>query len=120
MTALKVVSPIFVFSQMATTLIKVYGNCGVSKTGFEKALNVDRVINASWDLETKLLIVSYVPAKISNDSIQKDIAAKGHDTEKSWQRMKLTRSFQNAAYMSVERKNKKIIQLNNTNNYSKE
>jgi len=82
-TALMVVSSIFVLGQTAKTdTVKVYGNCGLCKNRIEKAIKVDGVTNAAWDSETKLLVVSYDPAKISNDDIQKDIAAVGHDTEK--------------------------------------
>lgn len=65
-----------------TDTIKVYGNCGMCKKRIEKTVKVEGVTNAVWNPETKLLIVSYDPAKISNDDIQKKIAAVGHDTEK--------------------------------------
>jgi len=69
-------------AQIQTDTIKVYGNCGMCKKRIEKAVKVEGVSNAVWSPETKLLIVSYDAAKISNDDIQKKIAAVGHDTEK--------------------------------------
>lgn len=71
------------FAQTAKTdTIKVWGNCGMCKNRIEKSIKSEFVSKASWDDETKLLIVSYNAAKTSNDEIQKKIAAVGHDTEK--------------------------------------
>jgi copper chaperone CopZ len=70
------------FAQAQTDTIKVYGNCGMCKNRIEKTLKVEGVTSAIWSPETKLLIVSYDTSKISNDVIQKKIAAVGHDTEK--------------------------------------
>jgi len=70
------------FAQSQTDTIKVYGNCGMCKNRIEKTLKVEGVTSAAWSPETKLLIVSYDTAIISNDVIQKKIAAVGHDTEK--------------------------------------
>ncbi len=64
-----------------TDTIKVYGNCSMCKNRIENTVKAD-VSYASWSPETKLLIVRYDPTKISNDSIQKSIAAVGHDTDK--------------------------------------
>lgn len=65
-----------------TDTIKVYGNCGMCKNRIQKALKMDGIQTTDWNRETKLLVVSYDPSKISNDSIQKKIAEAGHDTEK--------------------------------------
>jgi periplasmic mercuric ion binding protein len=70
------------FAQSQTDTIKVYGNCGMCKKRIEKAVKLEGVSNAAWSSETKLLIISYDAAKISNDQIQKSVAAVGHDTEK--------------------------------------
>jgi len=82
LTALMVVMSASIFAQAQTDTIKVYGNCGMCKNRIEKALKVEGVSSAVWSPETKLLIVSYDTAKISNDDIQKKIVAVGHDTEK--------------------------------------
>jgi periplasmic mercuric ion binding protein len=65
-----------------TDNIKVYGKCGMCKSRIQKALKIDGISNANWNTETKILSVTYSPAKISNDEIQKKIAGIGHDTEK--------------------------------------
>ena len=71
------------FAQTAQTdTIKVYGNCGMCKSRIEKTVKVEGVSSALWNSETKFLIVSYDPGKITNDSLQQRIAAVGHDTEK--------------------------------------
>ena len=69
-------------SEVKTDTIKVSGECGMCKNRIQKALKHDGISSASWDDETKLLVVSYNPAKITNDDIQKKVAAVGHDTEK--------------------------------------
>ncbi|GAA0564192.1 hypothetical protein GCM10009415_53170 [Chitinophaga japonensis] len=72
-----------VFAQSAKTeTFKVYGNCNMCKKRIEKAMTVDGVTKADWNVETKIMTVSYDPAKINNDAIQQKIAAAGHDTEK--------------------------------------
>ncbi len=71
-----------VIAQSATDTVKVYGNCGMCKNRIQKSLKVEGVFKADWNPETKLLIVTYDPAKINNDDIQRKVAAVGHDTEK--------------------------------------
>ena len=69
-------------AQTITDTIKVSGECGMCKNRIQKALKTGGISSASWDTETKLLVVSYDVSKISNDDIQKKVAAVGHDTEK--------------------------------------
>lgn len=71
-----------VIAQEKTDSFKVYGNCGMCKKRIEKTAKVDGVSAASWDAQTKMLTITYDAAKVSNDSIQKKVAAVGHDTEK--------------------------------------
>lgn len=72
-----------VFAQAEKTdSIKVYGNCGMCKNRIQKAAKIDGVTSASWDAEAQTLVVTYDPAKTTNDDIQKKVAAVGHDTEK--------------------------------------
>ena len=71
-----------VFAQTKTDTIKVYGECGMCKNRISKTLKIDGITSAAWDTETKLLVVSYDASVISNDDIQKKVAAAGHDTEK--------------------------------------
>jgi len=65
-----------------TDTIKVYGECGMCKSRIQKTLKIDGISSAVWDVDTKMLTVSYNPATITNDVIQQKIAAVGHDTEK--------------------------------------
>jgi len=69
-------------AQTKTDTIKVSGECGMCKSRIQKTLKIDGITSAAWDTETKLLVVSYDISKISNDDIQKKVAAVGHDTEK--------------------------------------
>jgi copper chaperone CopZ len=70
-----------VFAQEKTETFKVYGNCGMCKSRIEKAVKGDGVSSASWNKDTKMFTVTYEAGKISNEAIQKKIAAVGHDTE---------------------------------------
>jgi mercuric ion binding protein len=65
-----------------TESIKVWGECETCQAAIEKAAKVVGVTKASWDKNTKILSLVYDPSKISNDDIQKKIAAIGYDTEK--------------------------------------
>jgi hypothetical protein len=65
-----------------TDTLKVYGECGMCQSRLQKALKLDGIAAANWNTETKLLTVTYNPAVISNDGIQKKVAAVGHDTER--------------------------------------
>ena len=61
---------------------KVYGNCESCKSRIEKAAKAAGAIKADWNVETKLMEVSFDPSKTSAEKIQQKIAAVGHDTEK--------------------------------------
>jgi len=65
-----------------TESIKVSGNCDMCKARIEKAAKIDGVSKAEWNSETKMLAVTYNPAKTNSDAIGKKVAAAGHDTEK--------------------------------------
>lgn len=73
---------IAVFAQSKIDTIKVSGNCGMCKKTIETALKVPGVSAASWSPDTKILKVSYDAAKITNEEIQKKVAASGYDTPK--------------------------------------
>lgn len=70
------------FAQNKTENIKVWGNCGQCKKHIETSLTVNGVEKADWDKKTKILTVTYDTSKITNDQIQKNVAAAGYDTEK--------------------------------------
>jgi copper chaperone CopZ len=74
-----------VYSQSVTTkteTIKVSGNCDMCKARIEKAAKIDGVSKAEWNKDTKILAVTFDPAKTNTDAISKKVAAAGHDTEK--------------------------------------
>jgi periplasmic mercuric ion binding protein len=75
-----------VYSQSATTkteTIKVSGNCDMCKVRIEKAAKIDGVSKAEWNKDSKMLALTYDPAKTNLDAIGKKVAAAGHDTEKT-------------------------------------
>ena len=61
--------------------IKVWGNCGMCKKKIEKSAKAAGATTASWDAESKMLQVSYAPAKTSGTKIQQAIALTGYDTQ---------------------------------------
>lgn len=82
MLMLAVLTSFSASAQEKTDSFKVYGNCGMCKKRIEKAAVSDGVSQAVWNVDTKLMTVTFKPAKITNEEIQKRIAAAGHDTEK--------------------------------------
>ena len=72
-----------VFAQNTKTeKFEVKGNCGMCETRIEKAAkSVDGVSSADWDKETKIVEVSFDPAKTDLYKIHASIAKAGHDTE---------------------------------------
>lgn len=65
-----------------TETLKVWGNCDMCKTRIETAVKEAGATNASWDQKTKLLTLTFDPAKTNLDLFGKKLAAVGHDTEK--------------------------------------
>lgn len=65
-----------------TETFKVWGNCDMCKTRIEKAVRESGAESADWNIESKLLTVSFDPSKTSVDSFGKKLALVGHDTEK--------------------------------------
>jgi mercuric ion binding protein len=66
-----------------TEAIKVSGNCEMCKTRIEKAAKKAGASTAIWDVDSKILSVTYNPAKASINNIEKSISTSGHDTEHS-------------------------------------
>jgi len=64
-----------------TEKIKVYGNCGMCKSRIEKAAKTAGASSASWDDESKILVVKYDAKKTDGKKIQAKVAAVGHDTQ---------------------------------------
>ena len=77
----------FSFAQEKTTKsdkasFEVLGNCGMCKDRIEKAaISVKGVKYASWDIQSGQLQLIYNGLKTNVDSIEKQIAASGHDTD---------------------------------------
>lgn len=71
-----------VSSNQKTETFKVYGECSMCKSRIEKTVKTEGAINADWVVKTKLLTVTYDPAKTSVDAMAKKLASAGHDTEK--------------------------------------
>ena len=65
-----------------TETLKVSGNCDMCKARIEKAAKFDGVSKAEWETKSKILSVTYDPAKTNIDQVSKKVAAAGHDTEK--------------------------------------
>ncbi len=72
----------FAKDDFTKTSFKVWGNCDMCKKRIEKAAKTDGVKSAVWNEESKLITISFAPAKISVDKIQQNIANSGYDTEK--------------------------------------
>lgn len=68
-------------AQTEKVSFKVYGNCDMCKERIDAALKIKGVSSASWDVETKLMTVAYDPKVIDAASLQKKVAAVGHDTQ---------------------------------------
>ena len=68
-------------SSVEETSLKVFGNCTMCKTRIEKALKIKGVRYARWNKSTKMLKVAFEPNVVTLDSLQKRMAAVGHDTE---------------------------------------
>jgi copper chaperone CopZ len=65
-----------------TAKFKVYGNCGMCEKRIEKAAKIEGVTVADWDVDTKMLSVTFDAAKVKPGQIHKAVAAVGHDTDK--------------------------------------
>ncbi|MBV6440021.1 MAG: copper chaperone [Haliscomenobacteraceae bacterium CHB4] len=69
-------------SNSMTTKFKVYGNCGMCENRIETAARLEGVTLADWDVDTKILTVTFDPAKVKPGQVHKAVAAVGHDTDK--------------------------------------
>jgi len=65
-----------------TETFKVWGNCNMCKERIESSVRAEGATNAAWDSKTKMLTLSFDPAKTSLDALSKKLALAGHDTEK--------------------------------------
>ncbi len=70
------------FAQKRTETIKVSGNCDMCARNIEKAAKAAGANKAKWNTDTHQLSITYNASATSTDSIQKQIANVGYDTEK--------------------------------------
>jgi len=60
----------------------VYGNCSMCKDRIEKAANgVNGVMNAEWNVDTKMISVQFDPAMTTELKVASGVARAGHDTQ---------------------------------------
>lgn len=72
----------FAQGKLQTDSIKVYGNCSMCKATIEGALKKkDGVISKNWNKDTKILIVTYDPSKITIKQIGEKISEAGYDNQ---------------------------------------
>jgi periplasmic mercuric ion binding protein len=74
------VSAVSASAKEKTDTVKVLGNCESCKARIEKAAKAAGAMKADWSDETQILSVTYDDASTSLLSIEKGIAAVGHDT----------------------------------------
>jgi mercuric ion binding protein len=67
---------------LAQQTIKVWGNCQMCKARIEKAAKGAGAASAVWNVDSKILSVSYAPGNTSFQKIEKSLSAAGHDTTK--------------------------------------
>lgn len=71
-----------VFAANKSESFKVYGNCEMCKARIEKAAkSVDGVSAADWNVETKMLALTFDDSKTDVHKVQGAIAKVGHDTD---------------------------------------
>jgi copper chaperone CopZ len=61
--------------------VKVWGNCEMCQSRIEKAAKAAGATFAKWNVDNKILTVSYSPSKATINTIEKSVAAAGYDTE---------------------------------------
>lgn len=65
-----------------TETFKVYGNCAMCKKTIESSLKKkDGIVSKQWDVNTKMLTVTYDPAEITIQQIGKKVADVGYDNQ---------------------------------------
>ena len=65
-----------------TITFAVEANCGDCKNRIESALDKKGVLKAVFNLESKILTVTYDPRKLQEIQLHNMVAMVGHDTEK--------------------------------------
>lgn len=65
-----------------TETVKISGNCGMCKKTIEKAGNLKNIAKVTWNIDTKMAIITYDTKKTNQDEILKRIALSGYDSDK--------------------------------------
>jgi len=65
----------------STITFKVSGACEMCKQRIETALKIKGIRSAIWNVDTKMLTMTYNPASISFNKVNKILTEAGHDTE---------------------------------------
>jgi len=65
-----------------TDTLKVWGACGMCEARIEKNAKEIGATSAEWNVETKMLTVTFSTEKTNVDAISKKMAEVGHDTRK--------------------------------------
>ncbi len=63
--------------------VKVYGNCEKCKKSIQKAAKDAGATEAKWNVDTKMLSLTFDTTVTSSKKIQAKIAAVGYDTEET-------------------------------------
>lgn len=72
-----------------TVKFKVWGNCGKCKARIEKCLKCKGVKKGIWDMDSRMLTVTFNPKIISLEQIHEKLGRAGHDTEELYTTEKL-------------------------------
>lgn len=64
-----------------TVTFKVFGNCTMCKERIDAAAKGKGVSAASWDIDSKILTLTYDPSATTPEKVHQRIADVGHDTE---------------------------------------
>lgn len=65
-----------------TETVKIFGNCDMCKANIEKAGNIKKTAEVSWDKDSRMATISYDASKTNTDEILKRIALVGYDSDK--------------------------------------
>ncbi len=65
-----------------TVTFKVSGNCSMCKERIESALDKPGITKAIWDVNSKMLTVTFNAKKYQEIQLHNLVATAGHDTEK--------------------------------------
>ena len=66
-------------AQTKTETFKVSGNCGMCKSKIEKAAKEAGAKEADWDVDSKMLTITYKSSSTNTAKIQEKIASVGYD-----------------------------------------